>query len=329
MFPPVRPDPPVTDAALSRSHPALGTREQSSAPPSPRPLLRRLQRAGRSPRSLLLSKPDRPRVLSHSSEDMPASPCPSLGDLLGTRSRAWTFFLTGGAQKCPRYSRWGCTSAAYSGTISSLEMLVVPCSMHPGMGFALSAARAPCWLLLSLLSASTPRALSAGLLSSHSSPSLEWCQVLLCPKCRIWHLFLFNFMWWMIAQCSNLSRSLCKASSPVRESTASPGLVSSANWLRVQSNSASRWLIKGWSRTGPRIESWGTAMVTGCQTGVAPFTITLWALPFSQCFTHHTVSLHNKGSNSQQSCINYIPSCYINSFLLTQNDSIYGTLSMS
>ena len=177
MFPPVTPDPPLTDAALSRSHQALGTREQSSAPPSPRPLLRRLQRAGRSPRGLLLSKPDRPRALSRSSEDMPASPCPSFGALLGT------------------------------------------CS--------------------STLTSSTSRALSAGLLSSHSSPSLDWCQVLLCPRCRVWHLFLFSFMRCMISQCFNLSRSLCKASCPLRESTAPPGLVSS-NWLRVQSNPASR-----------------------------------------------------------------------------------------
>ncbi|KAK4828001.1 hypothetical protein QYF61_022778, partial [Mycteria americana] len=42
---------------------------------------------------------------------------------------------------------------------------------------------------------------------------------------------LLNFIWLVIAQLSSLSRSLCKASLPLREDTAPPSLVSSANLL--------------------------------------------------------------------------------------------------
>lgn len=54
------------------------------------------------------------------------------------------------------------------------------------MGFTLWA------LMLGLLSPSTPRSLSAGLFSSHSSPSLYLCLALLCPRYRI-RLFFFFF----------------------------------------------------------------------------------------------------------------------------------------
>lgn len=45
--------------------------------------------------------------------------------------------------------------------------------MYPKMLFALSADRDHCWFTLCLVSRSNPRYLSAGLLSSHSSPSLH------------------------------------------------------------------------------------------------------------------------------------------------------------
>ena len=52
---------------------SLDPRKQSSASPSPRPPLRKLEGATRSPLGLLLSKLDKPRVLSRSSQDMPSS----------------------------------------------------------------------------------------------------------------------------------------------------------------------------------------------------------------------------------------------------------------
>ncbi|KAK4816932.1 hypothetical protein QYF61_025428 [Mycteria americana] len=47
-----------------------------------------------------------------------------------------------------------------------------------------------------------------------------------------------------MAQCSHLTRSLCKATCPSRESTAPPSLVSSANLLMVHSSPASRSLTR-------------------------------------------------------------------------------------
>jgi len=90
------------------------------------------------------------------------------------------------------------------------------------------------------------------------------------------------------SQCSNLSRSICKASCPSRESTAPSSLVSSANLLMVQWTPASRSLINVLNWTGPRIEPWGAPLLSRCQTDVAPFTTAAWALPFSQFFIQHT-----------------------------------------
>ena len=113
---------------------SLEHREKSSAPPSPRPLLRKLQRAMRSPLNLLFSKLDKPGVLSCSSHDMPSSPSTSFVALLCTRSRTFTSFLSGGAQNCTQYSRWGPTNAEYRGTIPSFDRLVVLCLMHSRWG---------------------------------------------------------------------------------------------------------------------------------------------------------------------------------------------------
>lgn len=65
----------------------------------------------------------------------------------------------------------------------------------------------------------------------------------------------------------------------------------SSDLLMVHSASASGSLINISNRTDPRIQPWGPPQVTGCQPNVAPFTTTVWALPFSQFFTQHTVNL--------------------------------------
>lgn len=83
------------------------------------------------------------------------------------------------------------------------------------------------WLMLSLLSTSILRFLSADLLSSHLSPSLCPYLALRCARCSTRHFPLSSFMLLMFTQCPSLPRSLCDASHPSRESTASPGLVSS------------------------------------------------------------------------------------------------------
>ncbi|KAK4826053.1 hypothetical protein QYF61_004168 [Mycteria americana] len=72
-------------------------------------------------------------------------------------------------------------------------------------------------------------------------------------------------------------------------STLPHNLVSSANLLRVHSIPSSRSLIKILNRTGPNSEPWGTALVTGRQLDLTPFTTTLWAWPSSQFFTQQRI----------------------------------------
>ena len=96
---------------------SLDTR-QNSAPPSPCPLLRKLQRAMRSPLSLLFLKLD--KLISCSSQDMPSRPSTSFAALLWKHSSALTPFLNCGAQNCTQCSRWGRINSKYSGIVTSL-----------------------------------------------------------------------------------------------------------------------------------------------------------------------------------------------------------------
>jgi len=69
---------------------ALDPREKTSAPPSPHPLLRKPQRAMRSHLNLLFSTLEKPRVLSHPSQDMPSRSSNSFVALLWTHLRTFT-----------------------------------------------------------------------------------------------------------------------------------------------------------------------------------------------------------------------------------------------
>ena len=135
--------------------------------------------------------------------------------------------------------------------------------------------------MVNLSSTSTPRSLSAELLSSRSTPSLYWCMGLFLPRCRTLYLPLLNFIRFLCAQLSSLSRSRWMAAQPSGVSTTPPSFVSSANLLRVHSNSASKSLMKKLNKTGPSTDPWWTALVTGLQVDSAPLTTTLWVLPFS------------------------------------------------
>ena len=55
------------------------------------------------------------------------------------------------------------------------------------------------------------------------------------------------------------------AAQPAGVSTTPPSFVSSANVLRVHSNSSSRSLMKKLNKTGPSTDPWGTPLVTGLQ----------------------------------------------------------------
>lgn len=107
-----------------------------------------------------------------------------------------------------------------------------------------------------------PTSLSAELLSGHLSPSLYRC-----PAFSFAELHAL-----LIAQCSNLSRSRCKASRPSRESAAPPSLVPSANWLRMHSTPASRtW--KCWTQLelSPGEHCWWLAASQTLPHSLQPF----------------------------------------------------------
>lgn len=102
------------------------------------------------------------------------------------------------------------TNTKYSGRITFSDQLATPCLMHPKLLFALLAARAHCWLMLSLLLTSTPRSLSAELLSHRLSPSLCLCPALLHPNCSTCPCWISCHIWSLYP-----SVSLCKVSQPI------------------------------------------------------------------------------------------------------------------
>lgn len=71
--------------------------------------------------------------------------------------------------------------------------------MHPRIQLALWAAMEHSWLRFHLLSARTCRPHSA---TSHPTVCTYIYPGLSCPRSRIWHLLLLNFMWLVIAQPS-------------------------------------------------------------------------------------------------------------------------------
>lgn len=74
------------------------------------------------------------------------------------------------------------------------------------------------------------------------------------------------------------ARPLC----PRGESAAPPNLVSFANLLSIPSSPASKSFLKTLKKIGPKMEPYGTPLLTGCQSDVSPFT--LWAQPVNQLF---------------------------------------------
>ena len=127
------------------------------------------------------------------------------------------------------------------------------------------------------------------LLSSRSALSLYLSTGLFLPRCRTLHWPLWNFIRFLCSQLSSLSGSHWMAAQPSSVSTTPPSFVSSANLLRVHSNSSSRSLIKNLNKIGPNTDPWGTPLVTGLQLDSAPLMTTLWALP---CHLYHNI-YHN------------------------------------
>lgn len=167
-----------------------------------------------------------------------------------------------------QYSRWVCTNTKRSRRIAFSDWLAMMCVMHPKIQFALLAAREH-WAC-SQHHFQTP--LYKAVLQSliFQSPSVA----LLHPRYVTRHLSELNFMPLLTAKCSSLSSSFCKTCHPFRRSRATLRSVSSADLPRTHSTPF--WsLLKALNKTDPRIEHYGTPLVTTNQPDVAPFTTTL------------------------------------------------------
>lgn len=68
--------------------------------------------------------------LSYSSYFFPSRAFTIFAILLWTFSNSFIPSLYCDTQNCTQYSRWGCTKAVYSGTITSLNQLAMLCLMH-------------------------------------------------------------------------------------------------------------------------------------------------------------------------------------------------------
>jgi len=145
-FPNMQPDPPLSQLHAVPSGPVAVPRAELSTCPSA--TLMRKQATMRPPLGLLCSGLNKPRHLSHSSCVCLSRPCTIFVTLL------WTLFncfmsLYYNIQNCTQYLRWYCTSAEQSGTITSLNQLVVLCLMHSMVRLVLLAARIYCCTLYS------------------------------------------------------------------------------------------------------------------------------------------------------------------------------------
>lgn len=142
-------------------------------------------------------------------------------------------------------------SAGQSGTIPFPRPVAVLGLMHPRTWLDLMAAKANYWPRFNLPSTTASRFLSVEQLSSLSTLTLYIYPGLPYPRCTMWHLLL-NFMWLVIAQPSNVSRSLCKAFWPLRKSTAPPNLVSFVRLLSMHLSPESSSLWKHWRELVPK-----------------------------------------------------------------------------
>jgi len=158
-----------------------------------------------------------------------------------------TSLLNGGTQHCTQHSRWGCTNAECSRITTSCDGLAILCLMHPSKRFAPWAARAPADSYWACCRPAPSDPVQHGYSPATPLPTYICAQHYHVPGAGVWHLDVLNFILLITSQCSNLSRSLCKASHPSREWTAPPRLGSSENVPMVHSTPASRSLMLGCS----------------------------------------------------------------------------------
>lgn len=136
-----------------------------------------------------------------------------------------------------------------SGTTPSLIWLAVLGLAHLRVQLALLLARACCWLALNSLSAGTPRLLSMEHSTASHPHTVAQSQVQNPAP------ILLNFMWLVIAQLYNLSRSVCKTSLLLGKSTAPTNSVLSSKLLSILLSSAYNLFIKIIKRSCIEVES--------------------------------------------------------------------------
>lgn len=114
--------------------------------------------------------------------------------------------------------------------------------MQPSIKLAFVAAVAYYWLLFSLLSTKTAKFLSARLCPSCTDPGLHWVLWLCCPRCRTLLLPLLNFILFLQAHSSSLSRSFCKMSLLSDMSTSQQYSLTFDKWMSyIMNEGCSEW----------------------------------------------------------------------------------------
>lgn len=157
-------------------------------------------------------EPSSPSTLWRAITPVPASPphliCygPSLNSCQFTN--AFRFWVS---QYWMQYCSCGLMTVGYRGIITSLQLLALLLHQQ-SRTLLLFAARAYHWLIFSYLPTRTSKSFSAEL---HPS-----CAVITHIRCRILHFFpLLNFLKFLLALLSNLSRSLWMAALPLSAMT--------------------------------------------------------------------------------------------------------------
>lgn len=147
------------------------------------------------------------------------------------------------------YYRTLCSSCPVSSPAPNKKegpCLVLPAMvrlMQPRILSTFFAPRTQCWSMLNIGFTRTPTSFSAKGLSSLEATSMYWWIRKFLRRCWPSHLLLSNFLRFLTAQFSSLSRSISIAAKTFCISDVRRGFVPSANLLREQSSSTHRWLI--------------------------------------------------------------------------------------
>lgn len=134
----------------------------------------------------------------------------------------------------------GLTSAEQSGKITSLSLLVIPLLIESSNLLACFATAAHHCPVFSCFSTRTSRPLSTELSLSWADSSLCQTPGICFPMCKTFHLSLLNFIRFYLAHSSSLPRSSCRMAHPYSVLVPPPGLVSLANFIRVDLIPSSR-----------------------------------------------------------------------------------------